>query len=67
MFQKGSFLRQHFKYFDMIFNYIRQFEGVMLMTGTGILDWYKSAGPSPSGRGVTCRGRPKYIPDELIG
>jgi hypothetical protein len=35
MSQKGTFLRQHFKYFDMIFDYIRQFEGVMLMTGRG--------------------------------
>jgi allantoinase len=31
------------KYFEMIFNYIRQFEGVEFMTGSEILDWYKSA------------------------
>lgn len=31
------------KYFDMIFDYIRQFEGVVFMTGSEILDWYNSA------------------------
>ena len=30
------------KYFDMIFDYIRQYEGVMFMTGSEILDWYHS-------------------------
>lgn len=30
------------KYFDMIFDYIRQFEGVVFMTGSEILDWYNS-------------------------
>jgi peptidoglycan/xylan/chitin deacetylase (PgdA/CDA1 family) len=30
------------KYFDMIFDYIRQFEGVVFMTGSEILDWYRS-------------------------
>jgi allantoinase len=30
------------KYFDMIFDYIQQFEGVVFMTGSEILDWYKS-------------------------
>jgi hypothetical protein len=28
------------KYYDMIFNYIRQFAGVVFMTGSEILDWY---------------------------
>jgi peptidoglycan/xylan/chitin deacetylase (PgdA/CDA1 family) len=31
------------KYFDMIFDYIRQFEGVVFMTGSEILDWYRTA------------------------
>ena len=31
------------KYFDMIFDYLRQHEGVVFMTGSQILDWYKSA------------------------
>ena len=31
------------KYYDMIFDYIRQFEGVVFMTGGEILDWYNSA------------------------
>ena len=31
------------KYFDRIFEYIRQFEGVVFMTGSEILDWYNSA------------------------
>ncbi len=26
----------------MIFDYIRQFEGVVFMTGSEILDWYNS-------------------------
>jgi len=30
------------KYYDMIFEYIKQFEGVMFMTGSEILDWYTS-------------------------
>lgn len=30
------------KYFDMIFGYIQQFEGVLFMTGSEILDWYNS-------------------------
>jgi allantoinase len=30
------------KYFEMIFDYIKQFEGVVFMTGSEILDWYKS-------------------------
>ena len=30
------------KYYDMIFDYIRQFEGVAFMTGSEILDWYTS-------------------------
>src|SRR5918992_681750 len=30
------------KYFEMIFDYIRQFEGVVFMTGSEILDWYKA-------------------------
>ncbi|MCZ6841197.1 MAG: polysaccharide deacetylase family protein [SAR324 cluster bacterium] len=32
------------KYYEMIFDYIRRFEGVVFMTGEEILDWYKSAG-----------------------
>ncbi len=31
------------KYYDQIFQYIKQHEGVMFMTGSGILDWYKEA------------------------
>ena len=31
------------KYYDKIFDYIRQFEGVVFMTGSEILDWYNSA------------------------
>ena len=31
------------KYYDMIFDYIRRFEGVVFMTGSEILDWYNSA------------------------
>ena len=31
------------KYYDRIFDYIRQFEGVVFMTGSEILDWYNSA------------------------
>jgi len=31
------------KYFDMIFDYLRQFEGVVFMTGSEILDWYNAA------------------------
>ena len=31
------------KYYDMIFDYIRQFEGVVFMTGSEILDWYNAA------------------------
>lgn len=31
------------KYFDMIFDYIRQFQGVVFMTGSEILDWYNGA------------------------
>lgn len=30
------------KYFDMLFDYIRQFAGVVFMTGSEILDWYNS-------------------------
>ena len=30
------------KYFDMVLNYIRRFKGVEFMTGSEILDWYKS-------------------------
>jgi peptidoglycan/xylan/chitin deacetylase (PgdA/CDA1 family) len=30
------------KYYDMIFDYIRQFAGVVFMTGSEILDWYNS-------------------------
>ena len=31
------------KYFDMLFAYIRQFAGVIFMTGSEILDWYNAA------------------------
>ena len=31
------------KYYDRIFDYIRQFEGVVFMTGSEILDWYNYA------------------------
>ena len=31
------------KYFDLIFDYIKQFEGVVFLTGSEILDWYNSA------------------------
>ena len=31
------------KYYDMIWDYIRKFEGVVYMTGSEILDWYRSA------------------------
>ena len=31
------------KYFDMIFDYIRQFQGAVFMTGSEILDWYNAA------------------------
>ena len=31
------------KYFDMIFDYLRQHEGVVFMTGSQILDWYNTA------------------------
>ena len=31
------------KYYDMIFEYVRRFEGVVFMTGSEILDWYNSA------------------------
>ena len=34
------------KYYNMIFDYIRQFEGVVFMTGSEILDWYNSASKS---------------------
>ncbi|PKB73423.1 MAG: polysaccharide deacetylase [SAR202 cluster bacterium Io17-Chloro-G7] len=30
------------KYYNMIFDYIKQFEGVVFMTGSEILDWYNS-------------------------
>ena len=30
------------KYYEMIFDYIKQFEGVVFMTGSEILDWYNS-------------------------
>jgi allantoinase len=30
------------KYFDMLFDYIRQFAGVVFLTGSEILDWYNS-------------------------
>ncbi|MFQ6028706.1 MAG: polysaccharide deacetylase family protein [Dehalococcoidia bacterium] len=36
------------KYYDMIWDYIRQFEGVVFWTGSEILDWYKSV-TEPSG------------------
>ena len=29
------------KYFDQIFEYIKQHEGVLFMTGSEIVDWYK--------------------------
>ena len=31
------------KYYNMIFDYIRQFEGVVFMTGSELLDWYNLA------------------------
>ena len=31
------------KYYNMIFDYMRQFEGVVFMTGSEILDWYNKA------------------------
>ena len=31
------------KYYDMIFDYIRQFEGVVFMTASEILDWYNES------------------------
>jgi hypothetical protein len=31
------------KYYDMIFDYIRQHDDVIFMTGSEILDWYKGA------------------------
>jgi allantoinase len=31
------------KYFDQIFEYIKQHEGVLFLTGSEIVDWYKSA------------------------
>ena len=31
------------KYYDMIWEYIRQFDGVVFMTGSEILDWYNGA------------------------
>ena len=31
------------KYYDMLFDYMRQFEGVVFMTGSEILDWYNKA------------------------
>ena len=31
------------RYYDMIFEYIRQFAGVVFLTGSEILDWYKAA------------------------
>lgn len=30
------------KYYDMLFSYIKQFEGVIFMTGSEILDWYNT-------------------------
>jgi peptidoglycan/xylan/chitin deacetylase (PgdA/CDA1 family) len=30
------------KYYDMIFDYIRQFAGVLFLTGSDILDWYNN-------------------------
>ena len=30
------------KYFDMALDYVRQFDGVLFMTGSEILDWYNS-------------------------
>jgi peptidoglycan/xylan/chitin deacetylase (PgdA/CDA1 family) len=30
------------KYYDMIFEYMKKFEGVLFMTGSEILDWYNS-------------------------
>ena len=34
------------KYYDMIFDYIRRFEGVVFMTGSEILDWFNEASKS---------------------
>ena len=31
------------KYYDMIWEYIRQFQGTVFMTGSEILDWYNAA------------------------
>jgi allantoinase len=42
------------KYYEMIFEYIRQFAGVVFMTGSDILDWYNAAScsaPPHSGMG----------------
>ena len=33
------------KYFDQTFEYLRQHAGVLFMTGSEILDWYKSVAP----------------------
>ncbi len=30
------------KYYDMLFDYMRQFEGVVFMTGSEVLDWYNN-------------------------
>lgn len=30
------------KYYEMIFEYMKKFEGVLFMTGSEIIDWYKS-------------------------
>ena len=33
------------KYYQMLFEYMQQFEGVIFMTGSEILDWYNAAAP----------------------
>jgi len=30
-------------FYDQLFSYMKQFEGVVFMTGSEILDWYRSA------------------------
>jgi len=37
------------RYYNQIFHYIKQYEGVLIMTGSEILDWYKEvASPNNS-------------------
>ncbi len=37
------------RYYNQIFQYIKQYEGVLFMTGSEILDWYKEvASPNNS-------------------